>query len=327
MKPHPQQDFRRSRSHGFATLPKLARLAIRTICVGVLLSVVTMASFTRGADEDPLKVEVARAEAAYQAETESLKKAILAGLDKREEQARKSANKDWVDLVKEDRRGFDIYQRIPPATPRAIWQQTAKSRSNYANTLSNVAGKYAKTGNDNAATQIENQAKEFLRRMPPINLDQFALLPNADLDTDRFATWRYTMQAPLADWVKPNFNDSGWEIGSAPFGAGKDYPTVRTAWRTKQIWMRRVFELPADKLTRVSIRANHDDFASIFINGIEARTMKGWSENRYRNVLISLPAAKSLKPGLNTIAVTCTNIGFGSFIDVGIIDEPPPGKK
>ncbi len=59
--------------------------------------------------------------------------------------------------------------------------------------------------------------------------------------------WRYTTDKPASGWMKADFDDSRWTSGPGGFGE----PTtpggvVRTKWKTDDIWLRRVFELPAD---------------------------------------------------------------------------------
>lgn len=274
----------------------------------------------RSADADPLKEEFDKIETMYKYESDQLKKAVLASLNKREDQARTKADKEWIDLVKNDRKIYENTARIPTATPRSIMQYADKVRTNYANALNGIAGKYAKAGNDELAAFAERKAKSYLANTPEINLKEFSLVPTSELDSQ--VEWRYTTTIPIPDWVKPTFNDGGWNEGKAPFGNFKDYPNSRTSWTSQIIWMRKTFELSSDKLSKVYIRANHDDHGKVYINGVEACNLRGWTDRRYRPYLISLAAAKTLKPGLNTVAVTCTNIGFGQFLDVGIIDIP-----
>ena len=58
--------------------------------------------------------------------------------------------------------------------------------------------------------------------------------------------WKYVVATPQAAWEKPGFDDSKWMEGEGGFGT-KMTPgsVVRTEWNTKDIWLRRQFDLKA----------------------------------------------------------------------------------
>jgi hypothetical protein len=49
--------------------------------------------------------------------------------------------------------------------------------------------------------------------------------------------WRYTVNAPPAQWTQAGFDDHDWKTGPAGFGFWAGY--VRTPWKTESIWIRR----------------------------------------------------------------------------------------
>ena len=131
------------------------------------------------------------------------------------------------------------------------------------------------------------------------------------------AEWRYTIEKPADGWEKPGFDDSSWKTGKGGFGTeGTPGAVVGTAWRGKDIWIRRTFELkdvPAD----VQLLIHHDEDAEVYVNGVLAAKATGYT-TEYVTLPMRPAAAKSLKAGQNTFAVHCKQVQGGQFIDVGL---------
>jgi len=141
--------------------------------------------------------------------------------------------------------------------------------------------------------------------------------------------WRYTQSRPADDWRQVDFDDSGWDEGPAGFGtAGTPGATVRTTWKSGDLWLRREFELAKDGIPREPMfRVHHDERAEIFINGAPAAVTKGFTTG-YVLVPMTAEARKTLHAGRNTMAVHVHQTGGGQYIDVGIIDwsDQPAAK-
>ncbi|HON08426.1 MAG TPA: DUF4965 domain-containing protein, partial [Verrucomicrobiota bacterium] len=74
--------------------------------------------------------------------------------------------------------------------------------------------------------------------------------------------WRYTTQKPPAGWMKPDFDDSNWKEGEGGFGTrGTPGAVVRTEWRSSDIWIRRVVDIPEGISGEPLIRIHHDEDA------------------------------------------------------------------
>jgi hypothetical protein len=144
-----------------------------------------------------------------------------------------------------------------------------------------------------------------------------ALLPTSELQG---RAWKYTTTDPGGEaWSKPGFDDSAWPSGMAPFGGGKpEGVPLRTAWTTPGIWMRHGFEWKGGPADRLSLVMAHDEDATVFINGIEAATVKGYATG-YVVVPVSGAAAAALRPGANLIAVRCSQTRGAQAIDVGLV--------
>ena len=154
-------------------------------------------------------------------------------------------------------------------------------------------------------------------RLPPRRRFR-ALSPTAEKQP---VPWRYTTDKPGGNWYKPGFDASSWKEGSAPLGAS---PRERTPWTTPHIWMRREFDLGGQKLLWPQLLANHALGAEIYINGILAAKLTGYTLE-YQQYEVRPEARASLRPGKNLLAVHAFHNGHQQLIDVGVVD--PEGER
>jgi len=138
---------------------------------------------------------------------------------------------------------------------------------------------------------------------------------------DKAIEWRYTTNAPADGWFKSEFDDSTWAKGPAGFGEPSTPNTVvRTQWKTKDIWLRREFEVPGDfKPSTLNLQIHHDEDTEVYLNGKQIATFKRWT-SAYETTPLEKQAAEALKPGKNTLAVHCKQNTGGQYIDVGVLD-------
>jgi hypothetical protein len=132
--------------------------------------------------------------------------------------------------------------------------------------------------------------------------------------------WRYTTAKPGDGWEKADFDDSQWKEGPGGFGT-RDTPgtVVRTEWNTPDIWVRRSFELKEAPTGEVMLRIHHDEDADVYINGVRAARLTGFTTD-YVEVPLTAEGRKALKAGKNAIAVHCHQTGGGQYIDVGLVE-------
>jgi len=135
--------------------------------------------------------------------------------------------------------------------------------------------------------------------------------------------WKYTNTLPAAIWYTVGYNDAAWKSGTGGFGsAGTPGGTIRTSWVTTDIWMRKSFEignLTAEDLNKAELFVHHDEGCEIYINGILAATLTGYTAS-YNFVAISEQAKAALKTNAtNTIAIHCKQTSGGQFIDAGVM--------
>ena len=139
-------------------------------------------------------------------------------------------------------------------------------------------------------------------------------------------TWRYTFEAPSGAWQGPGYDDSGWKQGPGVLGT-RNTPgaSVRTTWDTSDVWLRRNFDLPEVDTAGLLLSVLHDEDAEIFLNGVLAATVKGYTGS-YEELAIAPEARATLKPGKNAIAIHCRQTLGGQSIDAGLVELKPPGR-
>lgn len=136
--------------------------------------------------------------------------------------------------------------------------------------------------------------------------------------------WRYTLTKPADNWFKPDFNDLAWKTGPGGFGnKGTPNAVDRTAWHTSEIWLRRAITLPDRPLAQLQFLIHADDYADVYLNGVLAAQVTRCTAD-YTAFPISAEARKTLRPGVNVLAVTCRDSGGGRSIDVGLVEVKKP---
>lgn len=133
--------------------------------------------------------------------------------------------------------------------------------------------------------------------------------------------WKYTTEKPNDGWFKDDFNAESWKVGKAPFATGKVFevqPNTKIDW--KEIWLKRTVDIPEGvNLDRLKAYVYHDDDVVIYINGVEAVKVQGRRKN-YIELDIKKEALDTIKPGKNTISVSCINKNNEGFLDVGLVE-------
>ena len=148
---------------------------------------------------------------------------------------------------------------------------------------------------------------------PPVVRD---ILPSSEA-TPR--SWRFVTTAPATDWYTTTFDDSGWNLGNAGFGAGRvGGARARALWESPVIWLRQRFEID-DELPpgRLHLRIHHDEDVEVWLNGEHLLTREGVT-NGYVDVPLAEDARQLLRGGANVIAVRCQQTEGGQYIDVGL---------
>jgi hypothetical protein len=163
-------------------------------------------------------------------------------------------------------------------------------------------------------------SNESLRLAPPTYK---TLLPTA---RERASEWSYTTEQPADGWEKADFDASSWNKGSSGFGTAETpNTTVRTNWRTNNIWLRKSFELSAADAADASnlvLDLYHDEDCVVYINGIKVLEVQGYVTDYLQFPMNN--AAQAFKAGTNVIAIYCKQTQGGQYIDAGLSRTIPP---
>lgn len=132
--------------------------------------------------------------------------------------------------------------------------------------------------------------------------------------------WKYTTDNPGDGWFAPDFDHAAWKSGPGGFGTAQTPGLILgTVWETHDIWLRRTFELDTSDFDVLFLSILHDENAVIYLNGVKAAEVTHYVSN-YAMIPISEAAQKTIKKGMNLLAVHCSNTTGGQSIDVGLIE-------
>jgi hypothetical protein len=166
-------------------------------------------------------------------------------------------------------------------------------------------------------------------RIARANRGEFPILETliSCANDDRAIEWRFTPDEPPAEWSAAEFDDSSWEVGCGGFGSeGTPGAIIGTQWTTSDIWIRREFNLDKVSAGDVRLFIHHDEDATVYINGVLAAELKGYT-SAYEDVVMSEDARRTLREGRNTIAVHCRQTRGGQYIDAGLVTVAPADQS
>lgn len=127
----------------------------------------------------------------------------------------------------------------------------------------------------------------------------------------------YTFDVPQGEWTALDYAANGWQKGQGAFGTN-DMPAVRTGWNTKDIWVRREFnlnEIPAN--APIYLKYSHDDVFELYLNGEKlVATDYCWRNNVVLELSDKVRA--KMRKGKNVIAAHCHNTTGGAYVDFGL---------
>jgi hypothetical protein len=143
-----------------------------------------------------------------------------------------------------------------------------------------------------------------------------AVLPSAQRGG---TAWRFTTDAPPANWTQPEFDDSGWKVGQSGFGR-PDTPgaIVGTEWTTSDIWLRKKVTAHIATTDAVWLEVHHDEDCEIYVNG-KLLWREGRYLTQYKTVRLTPEQLALFREGENIIAVHCRQTVGGQFVDAGIV--------
>jgi len=147
------------------------------------------------------------------------------------------------------------------------------------------------------------------------------LIPTSD--EENYQT-KYVETQPAEGWENIQFNDADWKNGIAPFGDNSAMD--KTSWKTKDIWVRRTFNLNQLNFKKLYLKISHDDNVEVYLNGEKVYNKTGWL-HKFGYFEISDDIRNKLKAGKNELAIHCANTAGGSHLDAGLVTEPISAQK
>ncbi|MFT7638618.1 MAG: hypothetical protein ACI9G1_000343 [Pirellulaceae bacterium] len=161
---------------------------------------------------------------------------------------------------------------------------------------------------------------DFARKPLSDSVSQFSQ-PAAILPDSRQTgqDWKYSFEAPKDDWNRLDFDDVAWKTGQGGFGTnGTPGSVVRTTWNSRDIWMRREFNVT--KMPRgLALSYHHDEDVEVYLNGRKIFERKSYIA-KYEQVTLPAETLSAVNKGANVLAVHCSQTGGGQFVDIGLLD-------
>ena len=142
------------------------------------------------------------------------------------------------------------------------------------------------------------------------------VLPASD---DAGYHFKFTENVPGDGWNMRSFDDADWKSGAAPFGDAEHF--AKTEWKSRNLWVRRSFDLTDLNLKDLSLKLNHDDNVEVYLNGNLIYKHEGWTNNKFIYVPVRPDVLKSLKKTKNILAIHVANTAGGQGLDAGLVTK------
>ncbi|HEV8270853.1 MAG TPA: DUF1793 domain-containing protein [Chitinophagaceae bacterium] len=144
-----------------------------------------------------------------------------------------------------------------------------------------------------------------------------AIVADADLAS---YNCQFTETKPAGVWTSVDYDDSKWQTGKGMFGTKNMSP--QTEWSSREIWIRRTYDIQSLNFNELLLKAKYDDNVEIYLNGEKIFSDGCCSANK--QVLLSKDIEQKLRKGKNVLAIYCENTGGQAYIDAGLYDRLPP---
>jgi hypothetical protein len=236
----------------------------------------------------------------------------------------------WTATLTRNRADFDalvspvlkFIQETPDRSPLTDWYQTDSGRKVGFTARPVIGGVFLQMlynealWKKHASRDVTKAANWAPMPKPPVVR---IVVPGAN---EQAADWNYTTTEPGPGWEKPEFDDTSWKTGKSGFGTkGTPGANIGTVWNTRDLWLRREVELPADiNPEHLHLWLHHDDDVEVHLNGIPAHKAVGFTTD-YEIIDITPDARRALRPGSKvTIAIHCHQDHGGQYIDCGFAE-------
>ncbi|MCE1198660.1 MAG: DUF4965 domain-containing protein [Marinilabiliales bacterium] len=129
---------------------------------------------------------------------------------------------------------------------------------------------------------------------------------------------KFLVSEPAKGWEQKEFDDASWSVGKGAYANPGD-PLCGTPWKTRNIWVRRTFQLPQTlPSSDLYLVYSHDDDMELYLNG---KQIVNTGQAANREVLLKIDKGMLLPGGSNVIAAHCLDRGGLRFVDFGLYAE------
>lgn len=173
------------------------------------------------------------------------------------------------------------------------------------------------TGSDQSLIGLVNVDGTYYSFLGEMNYPAEAI---AAVGEDEPVTCSYTETAPPADWMQLSFNATEWKIGKLPFGDGWNNDAA-TSWKTKNIWVRRSFELNDLNIEELLLKLRNDEDVAIYLNGTKIYDCSNCYLTRVKPIKLDSQIKKLLIKGKNVLAMHCKNSVGYAWLDAGLYHQ------
>jgi hypothetical protein len=211
--------------------------------------------------------------------------------------------------------GHFVYAQVQraPAYP-LITRNTYTSIWSFTDTLTSSPTRHW-TGKDQSLLgfiHVDGDTYRFMGKAPMVYK---TILPASD---ELAYECKYTETKPTAGWANIKYDDSNWQTGGAPFTDNKT--EAKTLWASKDIWIRREFDVDDLNIDKLMLKLNHDDNVEVYLNEVKIYSKVGWTSD-FELIPISDAVKAKLKKEGNMLVIHCANTAGGSWLDVGLVDQ------
>src|SRR6478752_1705998 len=173
------------------------------------------------------------------------------------------------------------------------------------------------TGKDNSLIGILSVDGRLFKFLGEPSRELKPILPIAETQP---YNCQFTETKPTGDWMAVDFDDRKWQTGKGMFGTKDVDP--QSEWKSKEIWIRRTFDLQQPTINELLLKIKYDDNVEIYLNGEKIFNAGCCSANK--EILLSRAVQQKLRKGKNVLAMYCENTGGQAYIDAGLYDRLPP---